>query len=147
MSTWILSLIFNLLVFGTAGLAFLWRYRAAIGRPARRREFQYRLYALRDRTINLVIDGVMTEEDPRWTSLYQQMNNSARTLVVDRLSNGLTFVLGVLRRVEPPTAEELHGLEELPPQAREIYSDYVRTVLRICWEGSAALRWAVWLAE
>ncbi len=146
MNEFLFGLALNAAVFLPAGAFFFWRYRVAIGLPARLREFQYRLFALRDRAINLVVDGVMKEDDPRWKSLYEHLNASARPISVKHMKHGLSFVLAMLRNAEPPGNEELRQFESLPKPVKELYADWVKTILGICFEGSPTLRLIVRLA-
>jgi len=141
------SFLLNVVVFGLAGFVFLRRYRSTVSKPARLQAFQYRLFALRDRAINLVVDGVMNEDDARWKNLYRHMNESAKPVAVDRMKNGLSFVLALLRNAKPPTAEEIQEFRSLPEPAKQLYADYVRTVLGICLEGSFVFRSAIKLAD
>src|SRR5208282_3045184 len=98
----------------------------------KRRTFQYRLFALRDRVIDLIVDGVMKEDDPKWQALYSALNASAKPVVVDRMRSGLPFVLEILRKAAPPTPGELASFDSLPQPVKQIYADYVNAVLSIC---------------
>lgn len=146
MSNYLIAQTIGCLSLVLLGLLMVWRYHVCVGRPAKLRDFQYRLFALRDQAVDLLVDGVTTEDDPRWESLYKHLNDSAKATSVGRMKNGLSFVLSLLRHATPPTQEEAQEFRSLPRPMRELWGKYVQTVLGICWEGSLILRTCVKLA-
>lgn len=147
MSEFLAACLIDLAVYSLAAAAFVVWYKMTVGNDAQLKAYQYRFFALRDRAIRLVASGQMEESDPRWQELYKHMNESARAASVNSMRNGLSFVLGILRNLRPLTAEEIDQSESLPCEAKQLYGDFVRTVLRVCVEGSAILRLVLWLAQ
>lgn len=134
---------FNCMVIVLVGVGLLAWYRRRVARLAERQDFQYRLFALRDRAIRLVAEGVIEEDDRQWQTLYRHLNESARSFTVERMRNGLSFVLGVLDKLEPPTPEDIREFNRLPRPLKRLWMDFANTVLNICWEGSTILRTVV----
>lgn len=147
MTQFLVAFAIDLVIFAMAGGLFYWWYQARIGRRAQLESYQYSLFSLRDRAIRLAMDGTLDEADPRWQSLYRQVNDSARAASVDRMTNGFSFVMSMLKHARPPEEKDIEEFRTLPDAARKIWIDYVVTVITICIAGSQVLRMALWLAH
>ena len=125
MNEWLLSLVVNLALFGIAAGLFAWRYHVVVGRKAMLRRFQYSLFALRDRVIELVVKGQMSEEDAQWKCLYRLLNESARAGMVDDMHSGL-YVVHLLQNARPLSSDDLKTYCGLPEAAKKLLKD-------LCW--------------
>lgn len=146
MTNYLIGLALNLGLAASIFAFLLWRYRVTVATPQRLRTLQYRLFALRDRAVRLVAEGVIREDDTRYQKWYALINRSACSVIVGHVSNGLTFVLRLLRNSQPPTTEEEHEFASLPEPLKRLLVDYGVTVLSICRDGSWVLRGVAWLA-
>jgi hypothetical protein len=147
MTDYIIGIAINLFLACLTFAIALLHYRATVATPQRLRTLQYRLFAIRDRAVRMVAEGVASEDDPRFQKWYGVINRSACSGVVGQVSNGLTFSLRLLRNSRPPTAEEEKEFTSLPESLKQLIVDYGRTVLSICWDGSWVLRTLVWLGQ
>ena len=137
---------FNCAVLVICGVVACWVYKLCVSNPIRLKGFQYRIFALRDRMIRMVADGTVLESDPDWKMVYAHVNLFAHATSVNRMKNGLRFVLALLSS-GPPTLAQRKAFEKLAPYLKDFLRDYTETVLMICWRGSWRLRWAVRLGK
>lgn len=139
MNDYLIGLALNAALGTALAALYMWRYRVKVVTPQRLQQFQYRLFAIRDRMVRLVAEGVMDEEDPRFEFWYKTVNRSATPAAVDRI-RGAKFVFRLLRCSKPPSEEEIDAVRSMPTPAVKVLVDYVNTLLGICWEGSLLLR-------
>lgn len=145
MNNYIAALLFWTALISLFGLFLVWRYNSRVCRVARRQSFQYRIYALRDRAIRLVAEGIVSEDDPQWKRLYCHLNESAKAMSVDRLGGvrlALSFIAYVLMKVPMPPSKDEIDFDSLPKELRCLWAEYAATVIAICWH-SRAFRWIV----
>lgn len=141
MSDYWIGQVFNCAVMVIMGAVACWFYRARLATPVKLKGYQYRLFALRDRAVRMVVDGTIPENDPEWKRIYAHVNDFAHAASVSRMTNGLRFVLAMLSS-GPPTIAQKKAFDRLPSALRGFLFDYTKTVLEICWEGSWVLRLA-----
>jgi hypothetical protein len=117
------------------------RYHMRLSRPAKLRDFQFRIFAIRDSVVRLVADGDVSEDNGDWKELYEIVNESAKVAMVKKY--GFAYVVSFIRDVEPPSEERIQQFESLPDPIRKEWASFAKTVLDICWDGSFALRMSV----
>lgn len=129
------------------GVFLMWRYQVRISRPAKLREFQYRMFAIRDSVIRMVAEGQISEVDEDWQELYEFANDSAKVAAVSKFRNGFSFVLSFIGHLDAPSDDRIERLRALPELLRARWAELAASVLTICWDGSWFLRYAVRIGQ
>jgi len=147
MHDYLIGLAINATVGLTVAAILAWHYRRTVALPLRLRALQYRLFAIRDRAIRMVAEGIMREEDPQFQFWYELFNRTATSAAVGRIQNGFSFVLHLLRSAGSPKPDQIKAIQTLPEPMQQLVGQYAITVVSVLWEGSFLIRILARLAE
>ena len=132
---------------GSLFVLFLrWRYRATISRIARRQSYQYAIYAIRDQAIRLVVDGTVAETDADWKKLYGFLNESAKAVTVETVTNsrnGPSFFIHLVRSLPKPPSELSLEIQSAPEPIKNLWHKEAHAVMAIIFDGNATFRWCL----
>lgn len=131
---------------GAVFILFLrYRYRATISRVARRQEYQYAMFALRDDTIRLIAEGKASESDPNWRLLYRFVNDAAKTMTMNSVMSAWIaplFLISLVRKL-PSAPSDIHKLKAASVPIRRILGETCTTLLAIMLDGNRPFKFFV----
>jgi hypothetical protein len=147
MSAYLMAQAVNAAIVILFGCFLVWRYHLRVGRTARLRSYQYRMFAIRDEVIRLVAEQKITESDNRWRKLYTLANEAARATNVAKFTNGSRFVLSILRNSTPPDNEDIEDILRVPDALRDVFAKLVASIVVICVDASRVLKMVLWMSR
>ena len=134
-------------ILAAVGIAFVlflrYRYRSTISRTARRQQYQYAMFALRDDVIRLVVESKVDEKDPQWSTLYRVVNGLSRTMTMRFVTSEFApfYLFSLARQLSPSVIKDLSELKNAPKPVIEILAKTVVLLTVIVWDGSTLFRW------
>lgn len=129
---------------GVAFVLFLrYRYRATISRTARRQQYQYSMFALRDEVIRLVVESKVEENDPQWATLYRVVNGLSRTMTMKFVTSEFApfYLFSLIHQLSPEVIKDLSELKNSSKPVIEVLEKTVVLLTIIVWDGSMTFRW------
>jgi len=119
----------------TIGGFFLWRY---LSKQAFQYKTRFRFYALRDRCVQMIVEGVVEESDPLFQAFYRQCNSLATD--ASRLEMTLHELV---ERFEVSVEDEqmANALNVEVSKRPEEFQDFVRDFYRTVWRSIVESNW------
>jgi hypothetical protein len=134
-------------ILASAGVLFILllrhRYRATVSLTARRKMYQYQVFALRDQAIRMVANGTVSQDDKAWMHIYSYINDTAKTVTTDEfftLRHGFRFFVMVLSKI-PEVPKDIKALNSAPNPVKQLWMRTAKCILVIAWDGNTAFRW------